>query len=166
MTIPTVYIQDPSRSAGLLSEYDAVIGTMYSSISWVRVTRDITYPHTGYYIQDFEPGFFTPGTKAYKQAIESYLLFPDLVRFTKTEWNRQAVLQNIGVDCHVVGPSVDIDTFRPRPRKDPDWPARPLRVAAMIRPSTLRRQPALTMQVLRQISHTIGMLRLSCSAVI
>ena len=48
---------------------------------------------------------------------------------------------------------MDIDTFRPHPHKDPDWPARPLRVAAMIRPSTPRRQPALTMQALHQISH-------------
>jgi GT2 family glycosyltransferase len=153
LTIPTVYIQDPSRSANLLSEYDAVIGTMYNSISWLKLPETSHIPVRGYYIQDFEPGFFPPETKAHKQAIESYTLFPNLVRFTKTEWNRQAVLQNIGVDCHIVGPSVDIDTFRPRPRKDPDWPARPLRVAAMIRPSTPRRQPALTMQALHQISH-------------
>ncbi len=153
LTIPTLYIQDPNRSAELLSEYDAVIGTMYNSILWLELPEKSHIPIRGYYIQDFEPGFFSPETKAYKQAVDSYTLFPNLVRFTKTEWNRQAVLQNIGVDCRVVGPSVDIDTFRPRPRKSPDWPARPLRIAAMIRPSTPRRQPTLTMQVLHQISH-------------
>jgi GT2 family glycosyltransferase len=154
LTIPTVYLQDPNRSAELLSKYDAIIGTMYSSIFWLELPEKSHIPIRAYYIQDFEPSFFTPETTAYKKAIESYSLFPDLVRFTKTEWNRQAVLQKIGVDCNVVGPSVDIDTFRPRPHKDADWPARPLRVAAMIRPNTPRRQAALTMQVLHQISHT------------
>jgi GT2 family glycosyltransferase/glycosyltransferase involved in cell wall biosynthesis len=153
LRIPTIYIQDPKGFVNQLTKYDAVIGTMYNSIAWLKFSETSHIPIRGYYIQDFEPSFFLLDTIAYKQAIESYTLFPNLIRFTKTDWNRQAVLQNVGVDCHIVGSSVDIDTFRPRPRKDPDWPARPLRIAAMIRPSTPRRQAALTMQALYHLSH-------------
>jgi glycosyltransferase involved in cell wall biosynthesis len=51
----------------------------------------------------------------------------------------------------VVGPSVNIDLFRPRPTETPVWPDRPLRVAAMIRPSTHYRQPRLTLEVLKSV---------------
>jgi len=107
-------------------------------------------PVRGYYIQDFEPAFFPAGTTDHGLARHSYTRIPGLVRFTKTEWNRETVKERIGVDCTVVGPSVDLDLFRPRPRL---WKARRdavLRVAAMVRPMTPRRQPALTMEVLRE----------------
>ena len=45
LTIPTVYIQDPNRSADLLSEYDAVIGTMYNSISWLEFPRYLIFQY-------------------------------------------------------------------------------------------------------------------------
>ncbi|HEX8354229.1 MAG TPA: glycosyltransferase, partial [Pyrinomonadaceae bacterium] len=55
-----------------------------------------------------------------------------------------------------VGNSLNIDLYRPRRRRDPDWPVRPLRVAAMIRPSTPRRNPRLTMEVLRDFYRARG----------
>ncbi|MBN2146108.1 MAG: glycosyltransferase [Anaerolineales bacterium] len=158
LPIPSIYVQDPTRSSALLLKYDAVVASMYHTVSWLQLPDGTPIlPRRGYYILDFEPFFFQSDTPEYKQAWESYTLFPDLVRMTKTEWNRQMVLKNIGVDCQgMVGPSVDIDLFRPRPRKDPSWPARPLRITAMIRPSTPRRQAALTMQVLHEISRKHG----------
>jgi glycosyltransferase involved in cell wall biosynthesis len=83
-------------------------------------------------------------------------LWPDLVRVTKTEWTRRMVREHAGVDCAVAGPSVDLDLFRPRPRRGPDWPRRPLRVAAMVRPESPRRQPELTMDVLRAVARAHG----------
>ena len=85
-------------------------------------------------------------------AWKSYSRFPELVRLTKTEWNRATVEEHLGVGSTIVGPSVDIDLFCPRPRRDGDVPERPLRVAAMIRPQTPRRQAALTMEVLGEFA--------------
>jgi len=105
----------------------------------------------GYYIQDFEPNFFPKGSPDYQAAWDSYTRFPDLVRITKTEWNRQIIREQVGVDCHVVGASLDLELLRPRMRRDPDWPDRPLRLTAMIRPSTPRRQPEFTLLVLSRL---------------
>ena len=160
LPLPRVYLNDPRQVSSLLYKYDAVIGSLYNSISWLETPKnrsnDFSRCVRAYYIQDFEPDFFSPSSAEHKHALASYTLFPDLLRLTKTEWNRQAVLQHTGADCTVIGPSVDIDLFRPRRAANPGWPARPLRIAAMIRPSTPRRQPALTMQVLQEISKKHG----------
>ena len=60
------------------------------------------------------------------------------------------------VSCFSVGPSVDIDLFQPRPWEDRYSSTRPIRIAAMIRPSTPRRAPRITMEVLRRISLKYG----------
>jgi glycosyltransferase involved in cell wall biosynthesis len=86
-------------------------------------------------------------------AWESYTRYKDLVRFTKTEWNRKTVRDRIGAECTIVGPSVNIDLYRPRRRLEPDWPKRPLRIAAMVRPSSICRAPRLTLEVLRESYH-------------
>jgi glycosyltransferase involved in cell wall biosynthesis len=155
LPIPRVYLPDPQQADSILLRYDAVIGTLYNSIYWMQNSPgQSTASHylRAYYVLDYEPDFFPPDSAGYKQAFDSYTLYPDLVRLTKTEWNRQAIKQRVGVDCHLVGSSVDIDLFRPRRRVDLSWPERPLRITAMIRPSTPRRQPASTMQVLAEIS--------------
>jgi glycosyltransferase involved in cell wall biosynthesis len=75
---------------------------------------------------------------------------------TKTDWTRREVHNQIGVKSQVVGPSFDIDLFRPRQRKDPDWPDRPLRIAAMVRTSSAYRAPRETMETLKQASRHFG----------
>jgi hypothetical protein len=94
----------------------------------------------GYYVQDYEPWFFPPGSEDHGRALRSYAAWPDLVRLTKTEWTRNTVQREAGVDCTVVGPSVEVDLFRPRRQRSGPWPERPLRIAAMIRPDSPRRQ--------------------------
>jgi glycosyltransferase involved in cell wall biosynthesis len=54
-----------------------------------------------------------------------------------------------------VGPSVNVDLFRPRPRRLPERPD-VVRIAAMVRPSTPHRQPRLTMEVLRAVHRSHG----------
>jgi len=157
LKIPTLYVDGPRLAAGLLYNYDAVIGTVYHSLNWMDLpSSGGKIPVRGYYIQDFEPHFFSPGSPDYQTAWNSYTRFPDLVRITKTEWNRNIIQEQIGVGCHVVGPSLDIELFRPRRRNDPNWPDRPLRVTAMVRPSTPRRQPGFTLQVLSKLIQRHG----------
>jgi len=64
--------------------------------------------------------------------------------------------QGEGLPLTLIGPCFDADLFVPRPQPDPPWPAHPLRVVAMIRPSTPRRSPLLTMQVLERASRELG----------
>ena len=150
LELPVIFVDEPSGVAEACAGFDAVVATVCFSVEWMEGLVGRQRPIRGYYIQDFEPAFTREGTAEYSSALRSYTRFPDLVRFTKTEWNRETVKENVGVDCTVVGPSVDLDLFRPRPRL---WNAprdAPLRVAAMVRPSTPWRQPALTMEVLRE----------------
>lgn len=150
LELPVILVDDPSGVAEACAGFDAVVATACFSVEWIDTVFGRQSPVRGYYIQDFEPAFTREGTAEYWSALGSYTRFPDLIRFTKTEWNRETVRENVGVDCTVVGPSVDLDLFRPRPRL---WEARrdaPLRVAAMVRPSTPWRQPALTMEVLKE----------------
>lgn len=150
LDIPLMYVTDPSAVARVCEGFDAVVATVYFSVEWMDAIGGGARPVRGYYIQDFEPGFFPEGTTEHERARRSYTRIPALVRFTKTEWNRDILKERLGVGCTVVGPSVDVDLFRPRPRR---WRATregPFRVAAMVRPITPRRQPALTMEVLTE----------------
>jgi GT2 family glycosyltransferase/SAM-dependent methyltransferase len=157
LQIPVLYVGEPHQAAELLGHYDAVVGTIFHSLKWMDSLADTSNsPVKGYYIQDFEPDFFKPGSPDFEAALQSYTRFPGLVRMTKTAWNRAIVSDRVGVDSFVLGPSIDIDLFRPRRRVDPDWPSRPLRIAAMVRPSTPRRQPELTLRVLRELERRHG----------
>ena len=106
-------------------------------------------PLLGYYVQDFEP-YFAPGSREFDEARFSYTRIADFIRFTKTDWNREEVYRQIGLDCQVIGPSVNIDVFRPRARSLPRKPG-VARVAAMIRPCSPYREPGLTMRVLQEV---------------
>ncbi len=155
--LPVIYVNSLSHAKGLISKFDAVVATVYNTVACLEPLFPETPPFIrGYYVQDFEPEFFDKESLAYEDAIRSYKLFPDLIRLTKTEWTRLKVLQETGVDCEVIGPSIDIDLFRPRRRKDLDWPNRPLRICAMIRPSTKRRQAGLTLDILSEIYRRHG----------
>ncbi|RPI82344.1 MAG: glycosyltransferase family 1 protein, partial [Nitrosopumilales archaeon] len=87
--------------------------------------------------------------------LNSYTIVPEIVAFTKTEWTGQQVLSNTGLNCSLVGTSINIDMFRRRPQTN-SGKARPVVIAAMIRPSTPYREPGLTMYVLREISKHYG----------
>jgi GT2 family glycosyltransferase/glycosyltransferase involved in cell wall biosynthesis/uncharacterized coiled-coil protein SlyX len=149
----TIFIEEPEQTHEILEKFDAVVASVFHSLYWMKnPTGTPRSPIRGYYIQDFEPDFFPKDAENYKAAWGSYTYFPDLIRMTKTEWNRNIIKDRIGVDCSVIGPSIDIDLFQPRNRDKPDWPDRPLRIATMVRPSTPRRAPDMTMRVLKELS--------------
>ncbi|WP_414526889.1 glycosyltransferase [Nodularia chucula] len=156
-TIPIIYVDNEYEISHLLPEYDAVIATLYKSVYWLEIfNQNGKTPVRGYYVQDFEPYFFAQTSPEYQIAWKSYTKYPDLVKFSKTEWNRNLVQNQLNTDCEIVGPSVNIDLYRPQKRRDVNWPQRPLRISAMIRPDSPRRAAELTMQVLQKISLTHG----------
>ncbi|MCB0114919.1 MAG: glycosyltransferase, partial [Caldilineaceae bacterium] len=150
-----VFYGTPLDVSAAAARVDAVVATWHTSVDWLRDLAD--RPIRGYYVQDYEPHFFTPGSPEHRVAVTSYTADPNLRIFTKTGWNRQELLEQVGVESAVIGASFDIDLYRPRPRTgDPDATDRPVQVTAMVRPSSARRAPELTMRLLRRLSHRYG----------
>ena len=143
--IPVTFAH-PGEIPGLALGFDGVVATANTSVEWLTPLAAVSErPVLGYYVQDFEPYFYAAGSSGRAKALASYTLLPGLVRFAKTEWNARRVREECGVPCAVVGPSFETSRFRPTA---PRPAAPPLRVAAMIRPSSPRRQPELTLHVL------------------
>ena len=156
LELPVIWGQ-PEDAGRIGAQYDAVIATANVSAFWLLPLASQA-PHTvlGYFIQDFEPYFYRPDSADYKLAWASYSVIPQMARFATTEWIRNEVVGKTGMDCGLVGPCYNATLFRPRPRALPEWPDRPLRIAAMIRPMTPHRAPRLTMEVLRAVEHKFG----------
>lgn len=140
-----------------IPNYDAVVATYNPSVGWIKKALHAkSNPIVGYYVQGYEPLMYPEGSFDYEQAVKSYSLIPNMVRFTKTQWTRQMVMDNTGMDCEVAGISVNLPLFRPRPRKFPSVKNRPIRIMAMIRPEATYRQPVETMQVLKLAAEKYG----------
>lgn len=165
LDIPVIYSR-VQEIRDIAYKFDAIIATLNSSVEWLNFDQKDGLPVKGYYVQDFEPYFYQEGSQEFWTAWKSYDRFPNLVRFTKTEWNRSTIMDKIGVDSKVVGPSVFIDLFRVRPRRR-EAKDRSLYVAAMVRPSSPRRNPYGTMQVLREAwryhKHKIKIIVFGCT---
>lgn len=132
---------------------DAVIATAWSSFGDVKQVP-ASEAVRAYYIQDLETLFYEPSDPNYQGALATYLE-QGLLCFTKSEWNGGAVAQLCGRNPIVVGPSVDVSRFRPL-LEERVGAARPLRVMAMVRPSTPRRSPEMTARVLSAIARRFG----------
>jgi GT2 family glycosyltransferase/glycosyltransferase involved in cell wall biosynthesis len=153
LAIPQIW-GEPADVAPLSRSFDAVVATWHESVNWIApAVADGQGPVVGYYIQDFEPLFYEVESDDYRAALRSYTAIAQLRRFTKTAWNRDEVYLHTGAQSAVVGPSVDIDRFRPH---SSGIGAKPLRITAMIRPDSTRRAPRLTMEVLQRLWKVYG----------
>lgn len=149
---------EPFAGLGDLAEKtagaDVISATHFKSVTLLaglRERRDDFLP--AYYVQDYEP-FFTGGDSAeLREAKESYTAIPDCLLFAKTHWLCNIVAGRHGVPVAKVDPSLDADLFRSGeiPRREG-----PLRVAAMVRPRTPRRQPTATCFVLEALCRQLG----------
>lgn len=150
LELPVLYFEDQASLYEQTSSYDAIVATVYSSVGWLNMiaAEGSDHPVLGYYAQDFEPLFFDPSDPRYEQALESYTAFPVRL-FTKTKWNAGKIRDAAGVESEVIGPSVQWDQFYPL--KESHGGPR-IRVAAMVRPSTPRRSPELTVRLLKRIA--------------
>lgn len=134
-----------------LAPYDAVIATVYRSVSLVREIMSI-YPEKRvfYYVQDYEPYFHPEGAAERREAFESYDLDPRVRFFAKTRWLRDIVFEKHGRRVDVVLPSLDREVYFP------SEPGRKNRVAAMVRPSTPRRNPEATVGFAKALAEAHG----------
>jgi glycosyltransferase involved in cell wall biosynthesis len=151
--VPIVYGRE-SDLVEAAQGFDAVIGTAYYSVPWMVPLAKLSRPPVlGYCIQDYEPLFYAEGSEDWKRAFASYGLVPGMRRFSKSKWNADEVVARTGLDCGLVSASFDAEVFRPRL---PEPAASPVRIAAMVRPSTPRRQPGLTVDVMRALAQKLG----------
>ncbi len=148
LSLPVRYIEKPEQLPTVIDDRDIVIASIYYTVGWMDAVRE-HFPDIqwAYYIQDFEPYFFTANSADYHHALASYSLIPDLKRFCKTQWNADEVLSQTGQTCAVIGASLDVDRFRPRSDQVRTIP----RILAMIRPYSAHRSARLTLDVLRHV---------------
>jgi len=156
LDVPVEWIENEEDIVALARRFDAVVATVNHTVQYLQPLADATAPVLGYYIQDYEPHFFASESPEWQVARASYGLIPRLRRFTKTEWNRDELQRQTGLDAQVVGASYESDLFLPRPRRRVVWPDAPLRIGAMVRPASLYRAPALTMRVLGRVARRYG----------
>ena len=156
LDVPILYCEAEDVAEAAI-RYDAVVATLNTTVAWI-VPAVAQKPElvVGYYIQDYEPYFYPPDTKERKIAYDSYTLLTKLVRGCTTQWIYDEIQRHHQVPCHIIGAAYDTDLFWPRPRPGPEWPDRPLRIAAMIRPNSERRSPLLTMEILSKASKIYG----------
>jgi|GEM_PF-6601929 len=151
LDIPVVYGQI-SDIPFIGKDFDAILATINNSVHWMTSLSN-SGKKLAYYIQDFEPDFYPKGSYEYRLAWESYTKIPKMANVTKTNWNKNMVKANLAVDCQVIGPSVDIDLFRPKKRLEV---SNCIYIGAMIRPSTPRRNPRFTLEILEEIKNRYG----------
>ncbi|MDH6592682.1 GT2 family glycosyltransferase/glycosyltransferase involved in cell wall biosynthesis [Variovorax sp. TBS-050B] len=147
--VATLWLSDWSQLSEHLHLYDAVLATLYLSVFWIKAALEKVQrrPLVGYYIQDFEPDFYSEGSEGYQQALASYEVAP-MTLVAKTQWTRKMVAEKVGKSPALVGPSFDWSRFAP-----PSTQRNSDRVVlcAMVRPSTPRRAPQLTVNVLHRL---------------
>lgn len=149
--LPVIYADDEQDFARLAAPFDVVVATANHTVEWLAPLAQAERPPIlAYYVQDYEPLFYPETSPEYRIAFESYSLIPQMRLFTKTAWTQAEVREKTGKTCAVVGCSYAGDLFMPRPRAPrAEWP---VRILAMIRPTSPRRAPELTMQVLGMIA--------------
>lgn len=133
----------------LADDFDIVVATIFSSVAMLKRVQEAC-PHVlpAYYVQDYEPMFFEPGSPHWIAAKASYSLIPNALLFAKTHWICNMVRQEHGVEVHKVEPSIDHATYAPHPRTA----GAQITVAAMIRPQTPYRGAERTMRLLSRLA--------------
>ncbi len=156
-SVPVIYGFE-MENIGVLGQYfDVVCATHNDAVQYFHKLLEYRNPpRLAYYIQDYEPGFYDVTTQKKEIAIaqSSYTEIPDMVRFTKTKWNQREIMLRCGVECTVIGPSVNLSIFSESP--DSLQENTPLTICAMVRLHTKYRSPQLTMEILRKLKYQYG----------
>ena len=109
-------------------------------------------PRPGYYVQDYEPLFFRPGTEEWRAARASYTANPGALLIAKTDWLCAMVNENHNVGVTRVKASIDHEVYFPDLREARSG----VTISAMIRPKTPRRAPKRTVRILERLAAEFG----------
>lgn len=139
---------------GLLAETNVLVATHSDSVALVAALaegRDDVL--TAYYVQDYEPLFWPPGSDNAAAAAASYTRIPGQLLFAKTRWVCNIVSAAHRVPVSRVEPSIDRSLYRP---SEAPRPPAPVVVTAMVRPRTPRRQAGSTVRLLARLAAAFG----------
>lgn len=154
-------VRNPNYSSAgeltsVLGGHDLAIATTALSVEALIAANSAVEagqrPRMGYYVQDYEPLFYPPGSPEWSQARRSYELMKDGLVFAKTDWLCEIVEANHNVVVRRVRASIDHDVYYPTHRSASE----PLHITAMVRPQTPRRAPKRTLRILEKIAFDQG----------
>lgn len=132
----------------LARAYDVVVAADYTSLRYVtHLSRVLPQVLPAYYVQDYEPLHFEPGSPSWREATAAHEGFPELVRFSRSRWVVDKVYEHHGLRVRQLPVGVDHDVYFPGDR----GAASEVRIAALIRPQSTRRAAARNMRVLAQL---------------
>jgi GT2 family glycosyltransferase/glycosyltransferase involved in cell wall biosynthesis len=140
---------DASELTELTASANVIIATHFKSVAMVAALlaqRDDFLP--AYYVQDYEAMFRFADDRDNEEAAGSYTAIPGALLFAKTHWLCNVVASRHGVFVAKVEPSIDATLYRATP---PPPPNGVVRITAMLRPRTPRRQPYGTVAVLERL---------------
>ncbi len=155
--VPVRYISDLAEIEKEAQQADVIVATLFTSVDWMaQFVQPLAEkrPIMAYYVQDFEPYFFAEDDPRYRQAWEGYTKVPGMKLMCKSAWNACEVKEKTGALAAAIGPSYSWEAYFPTERKS--QPGEKVRVIAMVRPSTPRRAPELTMRVLSRLKKHYG----------
>jgi len=148
--------RDDKELMDSIEGYDLAVATTAPSANQLAVALGAVpekrRPRAGYYIQDYEPLFFTPGTPEWAASRASYTVLTDGLLIAKTDWLCSTVHENHNRQVVKVSPSIDHSIYHPGPRPQSDK----LTITAMIRPKTPRRAPRRTVRILERLAAEFG----------
>jgi glycosyltransferase involved in cell wall biosynthesis len=146
---------DIAQLAALLPGFDIACATSAPSahmLSDAMAVGGADVARPAYYVQDYEPLIFTPGTRKWEDSRASYTMLDAPLMFAKTDWLRRVVNDNHGREVGKVSASIDHATYRALARAPDDV----LTLSAMIRPKTPRRGPRRTIRILQALAAAHG----------
>jgi len=151
--------RDYSDDADLLDATagsDVVVATHFRSAAQVaRISTHRPDFLAAYYVQDYEPLFAMAETDPADEALLSYREVEGELLFAKTDWLCALIASLHGVPVAKVQPSLDSGLYHDigRPGREP---GDPVRIAGMVRPRTVRRQPSATLRLLERLQRELG----------
>lgn len=135
--------------------FDVAIATIFTS---VKILQKIIVSHPGvvpaYYIQDYEPYFYSDGDPYLSESLASYTLIPNVIAFAKTKWLTDEVMKYHPIKVHKVLPSIDHEVYAPNLKTESGSIIKT--ISAMVRPQTPRRGPQRTLEFLQALNEIFG----------
>jgi len=154
--IPVPLFRDDKELRERIEGYDLAVATTAPSANQLAAALggvpENRRPRAAYYIQDYEPLFFTPGTPEWTASRASYSVLTDGLLMAKTDWLCSTVHENHNRKVVKVSPSIDHSIYHPGARPQSDK----LTITAMIRPKTPRRAPRRTVRILERLAADFG----------
>ena len=140
---------------------EIVIATNHASVASLKTIMDRNRAVVPmYYVQDYEPWFYPEQDPRHAAARDSYHLVTNQTAFAKTNWLCDTVQRLAAIDVAKIEPSLERTLYNSLAVKlngeRPETNSSPVTITAMIRPSSARRNPRGTLNVLCQIQRTHG----------